>query len=96
MLLWIAAAGAQWVWIGLKSSVVSHTAPLSKVIAAATSVFALRDVFVTIFITAPSMPLLYWTTLLRSVTDGVFVVRIHALYQGAASFQTWVLQRRVL
>lgn len=74
MLLWIAAALAQWVWIGLRSSVTSHTAPLSKVIAAATSAFALRDVFITIFLVTPTLPLLYWTTLLRSVADGVFVV----------------------
>jgi len=75
MLLWLAAAGVQWVWIGLKSSVVSHTTPLAKVIAAATSVFALRDVFMTIFISSPSVILLYWSTLWRTLADGVFVVR---------------------
>jgi hypothetical protein len=74
MLLWLVSAGAQCIWLGRQSTVTSHTAPLAYTIAGSTSLFAIRDVFLLIFLSRPSLFLVYLFYLLHSIADGGFLV----------------------
>jgi hypothetical protein len=57
--------------------VASHTAPLAYTIAGSTGLFAIRDVFLLIFLLAPSLFVLYLFYLLLSVAEGGFLVSFY-------------------